>query len=179
MTQRDWYRVLSRLNLNQVLTFLVVAEEKSFRSAALRMHLSPSAVSVQIQQLERVLGVLLFHRTTRSVVPTRDGMALAEVAQRISAELADITTQLRDEAQLQKGLVTVVAMPTFAYMLLPQLMCRFAELYPNVEIRLLDFDSPRALEMLQQGDADLAVLARTRDLKAFEFIHLLFNVTCK
>jgi DNA-binding transcriptional LysR family regulator len=87
--------------------------------------------------------------------------------------------QLRDEAQLQKGLVTVVAMPTFAYMLLPQLMCRFAELYPNVEVRLLDFDSPRALEMLQQGYADLAVLARTRDLEAFEFIHLLFNVTRK
>lgn len=172
MTHRDWYRVLSRLNLNQVLTFLVVAEEKSFRSAALRMHLSQSAVSVQIQQLERMLGVPLFHRTTRSVVPTRDGMALAEVAQRVSAELADITTRLREEAQLQKGLVTVVAMPTFAYMLLPQLMCRYAELYPNVEVRLLDFDSPRALQMLQQGDADLAVLARTREMEAFEFIHL-------
>ena len=67
MTQRDWYDILSRVNLNQLLSFLVVAEEKSFRMAALRMHISQSAVSVQIQHLERALGVPLFHRTTRSV----------------------------------------------------------------------------------------------------------------
>ena len=67
MKQRDWYDVLSRVNLNQLLFFLVVAEEKSFRMAALRMHISQSAVSVQVQHLERALGVPLFHRTTRSV----------------------------------------------------------------------------------------------------------------
>lgn len=172
MTQTDWFRALSRINLNQLITFLVVAEEKSFRSASIRMHLSQSAVSVQVQQLERALGVPLFHRTTRSVALTRDGTALADVARRVTAELADVTSALRDEARLQKGLVTVVAMPTFAYMLLPNLMCRYAELHPNVDIRLLDFDSPRALELLQRGEADLAVLARTQDMEAFEFVHL-------
>ena len=39
MTQRDWYDFLSRVNLNQLLSFLVVAEERSFRMAALRMHI--------------------------------------------------------------------------------------------------------------------------------------------
>ena len=48
MTQRDWYDVLSRVNLNQLVSFLVVAEEKSFRMAALRMHISQSADSVQV-----------------------------------------------------------------------------------------------------------------------------------
>jgi LysR family transcriptional regulator, carnitine catabolism transcriptional activator len=172
MTQTDWYRTLSRINLNQLSTFLVVAEEKSFRSAAIRMHLSQSAVSVQVQQLERVLGLALFHRTTRSVALTREGSALADVAQRVTADLAEVTSALRAQAQLQKGLVTVVAMPTFAYMLLPQLMCRYAELHPNVEVRLLDFDSPKALEMLQSGKADLAVLARTPDMEGFDFTHL-------
>lgn len=172
MTQPDWYQALSRVNLNQIVAFLVVAEEKSFRSAALRMHLSQSAVSVQVQQLERVLGVLLFHRTTRSVALTREGASLAEVAQRVTTDLAGITTALRDVAQLQKGVVTVVAMPTFAYMLLPHLMSGYAELHPNVEVRLLDFDSPKALDILQQGQADLAVLARTPHMEAFDFVHL-------
>ena len=45
MTQRDWHDALSRVNLNQLLSFLVVAEERSFRMAALRMHISQSAVS--------------------------------------------------------------------------------------------------------------------------------------
>lgn len=172
MTQPDWYQALSRVNLNQIMAFLVVAEEKSFRSAALRMHLSQSAVSVQVQQLERVLGVVLFHRTTRSVALTREGASLAEVAQRVTTDLAGITTALSEVAQLQKGVVTVVAMPTFAYMLLPHLMSGYAELHPNVDVRLLDFDSPKALDILQQGQADLAVLARTPHMEAFEFVHL-------
>ena len=172
MTQRDWYQVLSRINLNQLLSFLVVAEEKSFRSAALRMHISQSALSVQVQHLERALGVPLFHRTTRSVALTREGLVLAGVARRVSNDLLEAATTLRDEAELQRGVVTVVAMPTFAYMLLPRLMCRYAELHPNVEIRLLDLDSPGALQALQQGDADLAVLARTQDMDDFEFVHL-------
>jgi LysR family carnitine catabolism transcriptional activator len=127
---------------------------------------------VQVQQLERVLGVVLFHRTTRSVALTREGASLAEVAQRVTTDLAGIATALREVAQLQKGVVTVVAMPTFAYMLLPHLMSGYAELHPNVDVRLLDFDSPKALDILQQGQADLAVLARTPHMEAFEFVHL-------
>ena len=170
MTQHDWYDVLSRVNLNQLLSFLVVAEEKSFRMAAVRMHISQSAVSVQVQHLERALGVPLFHRTTRSVDLTREGEVLAGVARPVMADLREVAVALREEAKLQRGVVTVVAMPTFAYMLLPRLMYRYAELHPNVEIRLLDFDSAIALQMLQTGAADLAVLARTEDMGDLEFV---------
>ena len=170
--QRDWYHVLSRLNLHQLLTFLVVAEEKSFRAAAQRMHISQSAVSVQVQHLESALGVPLFHRTTRNVTVTREGAALATVARRVCADLLDVTMVLKEEAKLQRGVVGVVALPTFAHMLLPQFMSRYAERYPNVEVRLLDLDSPEALIALQQGQADLAVIARTQDLTNFEFAHL-------
>ncbi|MGS0755084.1 LysR family transcriptional regulator [Roseateles sp. GG27B] len=158
------------MNLNQLLSFLVVAEEKSFRMAALRLHISQSAVSVQIQHLEHALGVPLFHRTTRSVDLTREGRVLASVARPVMSDLREVTVALREEAELQRGVVTVVALPTFASMLLPRLMCRYAELHPNVEIRLLDFDSSVALQMLQTGAADLAVLARTADMGDLEFV---------
>ena len=170
MTQRDGYDVLSRVNLNQLLSFLVVAEERSFRMAAVRMHISQSAVSVQVQHLERALGVPLFHRTTRRVDLTREGEVLAAVARPVMTDLREVAVALREEAKLQRGVVTVVAMPTFAYMLLPRLMCRYAELHPNVEVRLLDFDSTIALQMLQPGAADLAVLARTEDMGDLEFV---------
>lgn len=175
MSQRDWYQLLSRVNLNQLMTFLVVAEEKSFRAAAARMHITQSAVSVQIQRLEGVLGVPLFHRTTRTVALTRQGLVLAGVARRVSTDLLETATALREEADLQRGTVTVVAMPTFAHMLLPRLMRRYAELHPNVEVRLLDFDSQGALELLRQGEADLAVLARTAGMEDFEFVSLFHD----
>jgi LysR family carnitine catabolism transcriptional activator len=175
MTQRDWYQLLSRVNLNQLMTFQVVAEEKSFRAAAARMHISQSAVSVQIQRLESALGVPLFHRTTRNVALTRQGLTLVSVARRASTDLLETATALREEAQLQRGTVTVVAMPTFAYMLLPRLMRRYAQLHPSVKVRLLDFDSPVALNVLRQGEADLAVLARTADMDDFDFLPLFHD----
>ena len=125
---------------------------------------------MQVQPLERALGVPLFHRTTRSVNLDARGPVLASVARPVITELLEVAVALRDEAELQRGVVTVVAMPTFAYMLLPRLMCRYAELHPNVEIRLLDFDSSVALQMLQTGAADLAFLARTEDMGDLEFV---------
>ena len=95
---------------------------------------------------------------------------LASVARPVITELLEVAVALREEAELQRGVVTVVAMPTFAYMLLTRLMCRYAELHPNVEIQLLDFDSSVGLQMLQTGAADLAVLARTEDMGDLEFV---------
>src|SRR5690554_2990935 len=118
----DWYAALQRLNLTRILAFLVVAEERSFRAAANRMHVSQSAVSVQIKQLESALGLALFHRTTRSVALTKEGALLFEVAQRFTTELFQATVVLREEANLQHGIVVVAAMPALAVTLLPPLM---------------------------------------------------------
>ena len=80
-----------------------MAEERSFRSAALRMHISQSALSVQVQHLERALGVPLFYRTTRSVALTREGLVLAGVARRVSNDLLEAAIALREEAELLSG----------------------------------------------------------------------------
>lgn len=60
MTQGDWYDVLSRVNLDQLLLFLWVVEERSFRMAGLRMHISQCAVSVQVEHLECALASRCF-----------------------------------------------------------------------------------------------------------------------
>jgi len=159
-------------DLDDLAAFAAIARRRSFRAAAVERGVSVSTLSQTLRDLEARLDLRLINRTTRSVALTRDGAMLAEVARRVTGELAEVTLALRAEAQLQKGLVTVVAMPTFAYMLLPQLMCRYADQHPQVEVRLLDFDSPKALEMLQRGEADLAVLAKTPDMDGFEFVHL-------
>ena len=57
--------------------FLRVSEEESFSAAARSLDLDPSTISKVIQRLENRLGVRLFHRTTRSLTPTDEGLALA------------------------------------------------------------------------------------------------------
>lgn len=170
--EHDWYPILSRLNWQQLLSFLLVAQEKSFRAAASRMHLSQSAVSVQIQQLESLLGVALFHRTTRSVSLTTEGSALVEVAERVARELHAVSQDLRAQASLQRGTVRVAALPTFAHAILPDLMSRYMQSHSGVEIRLIDLDSVAALQALENREVDFAVLGRAANLDPFEFAHL-------
>ena len=80
--QRDWYQVLSRVNLHQLLSFLVVAEEKTFRGPAYA-HFAVGGQWAGAATGESV-GCAAVHRTTRSVTLTREGSVLAAVAQRVS-----------------------------------------------------------------------------------------------
>lgn len=106
--------LLSRINLNHLPGFLAVAEHSSFRAAAQRMHISQSALSVQIRQLEQMLGVPLFHRTTRSVNLTSEGQRLHSVARRVTEELGQVAAALQEDAQLQRGVVNVAVLPSLA-----------------------------------------------------------------
>jgi DNA-binding transcriptional LysR family regulator len=169
MSKSPGIELLRRLNLNQLLGFMTVAETRSFRSAAARIHISQSALSVQVRQLEEALGVPLFHRTTRSVTLTEEGRRLNSVARRVSAELSQVALELKEEAQLQRGVITVAVLPSLAAGMMPQAMREFAAIHPGIEIRLRDADSTRALELVRQGEADIGVLSRNDQLHGLRF----------
>lgn len=169
MRTNSGLELLRRLTLNQLLGFMVVAETRSFRSAAARIHISQSALSVQIRQLEQALGVPLFHRTTRSVNLTEEGRRLNAVARRVSADLSQVALELKEEAQLQRGVITVAVLPSLAASMMPRAMREFAALHPGIEIRLRDADSMRALELVRRGEADIGVLSRNEELHELRF----------
>ncbi len=172
MDALPWLDLLHRLNLNHLVGFLAVADAGSFRAAAARLHISQSALSVQIRQLEQTLGVALFHRTTRSVALTGEGRRLDTVARRIGMDLGQVATELKEEAQLQRGVVTVAALPSLATTLMPRAMRAFAARHPRVEVRLRDADSQRAVELIRQGEADLGLLSRHDALHGLVFTAL-------
>src|SRR5437764_11862583 len=91
---------MQRGNLNDLLAFIAVGQERSFTKAAAKLGVSQSALSHTLRGLETRLGVRLLNRTTRSVAPTQAGERLLQsVAPRfeeIEAELAALNT-LRDK----------------------------------------------------------------------------------
>lgn len=91
------------VNLKLVHTFLLVAENASFRRAAEIANRSQSAVSMQIRQLELQLGVSLFCRTTRRVQLTREGDLLLVCARRVVDELQSALHQIKEAADIQRG----------------------------------------------------------------------------
>jgi DNA-binding transcriptional LysR family regulator len=69
---------MRRAELDDLTAFVAIAEHLSFRAAASRLGVTPSALSHTMRQLEERLGVRLLHRTTRSVSPTDAGLRLLE-----------------------------------------------------------------------------------------------------
>jgi len=156
----SWISALRRTNLNQLVSFSAVAERGSFRGAAARLHISQSALSVQIQQLEATLGVKLLHRDTRSVRLTQEGERLQQTFRLSGRVLSRVLSSLRDEGRLEKGGVSVATLPSIASTFMPQMMRGFQALHPGVTIQLQDTDSRRAHEQVIQGTIDMAVTSR-------------------
>ena len=154
-----------RLNHNHLPVFLAVAESGSFRSAAARLHVSQSALSVQVRQLEDVFGVPLFHRTTRSVSLTGEGERLLPVVRRLTGDIAQVAMELREEAQLQRGVTTIAVLPSLAAALMPGILRDFAALHPGVQVHLRDAASKNAFERVRPGEVDMGLLSSGDNLQ--------------
>ena len=117
--------------------FLTVFHENGFRAAAKRLGLSPSTVSERISALEAGLGVPLFIRTTRSVIPTAGGRELAErvspLLSEIRAVLDDVASSLEDVRGLLKLNMTGAVMVD----ILPPLIDRFLARFPHVRVEIM------------------------------------------
>jgi LysR family carnitine catabolism transcriptional activator len=163
---------LARMTLNQLRSFMAISELRSFRAAAARVHVSQSALSVQVQRLEEALGIVLFDRTTRSVSLTGAGDRLLATARRMAADLSQVVLELHDEALLQRGVVTVAVLPSLAASVVPGAMRAFAAIHPGIEVRLRDADSRRAVELVRAGEVDLGLLSRHASLETLRFTPL-------
>ncbi|ALM82216.1 LysR family transcriptional regulator [Bordetella sp. N] len=159
----SWIAALRRINLNQLVVFSAVAQQSSYRGAAARLHLSQSALSTQVQQLEAALGVTLLYRDTRTVRLSQEGERLLEAFQMSGRELARVVSNLRDEGRLARGAVSVAVLPSLGSTFLTTAIVDFQKRYPAVSVQMLDVDSRRAHEQVVQGAVDIAVTSRGAD----------------
>ena len=114
--------------------FEAASRLNSFRKAADELFLTPSAVSHRIQDLERELGVTLFHRVNRSVVLTDAGIRFAKG---IGDAFGMIEATTRDAARTSKSdILTVQSVPSFATQWLMPRLARFAQLDSDIDLRL-------------------------------------------
>ena len=121
----------------ELAAFMAVASEKSFRRAAERLGMSPSALSHTIRSLELRLGARLLNRTTRSVAPTQAGQDLFD---RLRPALAEMESATRDVGAYQarpKGVVRVNLPQVAAQLVVAPLLADFLRVYPDVRLDLV------------------------------------------
>jgi DNA-binding transcriptional LysR family regulator len=148
--------------IQHIRAFLAVANSGSFAKAALELNLSPSALTVQIQQLEEWLGVTLLERSPRQVSLTAAGQNNRGPMEKLLLDLDNIVSGSRDLAALRRGVVTIAALPSLCAGALPPILKTFREQFPGVEVRLRDVVAQRIDALVRDGEVDFGVGVRAR-----------------
>lgn len=145
------------LTLKQVRAFLAVAQAGSFTGAASRLHVTQSAVSVLISELEAVFGLRLFDRTTRLVQLTEAGREFQPVAQKVLAELQGAISSSRELAAQKRGRVEIAATPLMSSLLLPGAIARYAQLQSGISVVLHDCLAAQIQPKVRDGEVDFGI----------------------
>jgi len=141
----------------QLQVFVALAETLSFAAAASRVHLSQPALSLSLKALEQEIGGRLALRTTRHVTLTPEGELLLPLARRLLADWENTEQMLRQRFTLQRGHVTVAAMPSFAANVLPDVLTAYRRRYPKVDVAILDVIHEEVLDLVKNGRVELGI----------------------
>lgn len=163
------------MTLKQIRAFLAVAQSLSFAVACERLHLSQSALSLTIKALEEGLGGRLFSRNTRNVALTPEGESLLPLARRLVADWDNAEDEMRQRFTLQRGRVTLAAMPSFAGNLLPPILRTFRARYPNVNVTVNDVINEQVLEMVRDRHVELGVAFEPMQSSSLAFTPLYLD----
>ncbi len=144
------------MELRHVRTFVTVAELGTVTKAALHLRIAQPALSRQISDLEQELGLKLFDRVGRRLLLSSAGEQLL----RDCRGLLNYARALGERAQLLRrgdtGVLKVAASPHIIEGVFPAFLQRYAQRYPNVQVKLIDIVGPDMLAMLERGEIHLA-----------------------
>jgi DNA-binding transcriptional LysR family regulator len=145
------------ISLRQLRAFLAVARQRHFRRAAEHLHLSQPAVSRHIAELESELGVRLFDRNTREVVPTEAGRYLESAIERVLDELEGVlaTSTPKASANARQGARRGGAHVVGG--LMPTCIADCARDYPELTMQLHDQAQTLVLDSVRGGEVDFGI----------------------
>ncbi len=172
MTTISYFLDTMDLQLVHLTALRAVVRQGSFSRAARELHLTQPAVSMQIRQLERALGLLLLERVGKRAFPTRAGEVLLVHAGRAIRELeagVEVVQQLRG---IVAGRVRLGTSASFSIYLLPRALRRFRARYPRSELVVVTGNAPEIARAVVQNELDLGIVSlpvRERELAVAPF----------
>jgi DNA-binding transcriptional LysR family regulator len=145
--------------LKQLRAFCAVTRHRSFAGAAEELHLTPPAVTMQIKELESVVGLPLFDRGARAATLTMSGEYLLVYARRVLGTLKEAEDAMARLRGAQSGRITIGMVSTAKYFL-PRLLARFRAEHRGVEMKLAVGNREQLVRQLHDNEVDLAVMGR-------------------
>lgn len=148
-----------RPTLAQLRTFVTIAENKHFGTAAAKLDISQPSLSQALVALEQGLGLQLIERSTRKVIVTSAGEELLPFA-KAALEASDaFLARARGTNGTLSGPLTIGIIPTIAPYILPTLLQSITDSYPELKPRFVEEQTQHLLSKLREGTIDLAITA--------------------
>lgn len=142
----------------RVLIFRTVVRAGSISAGARELGWTQPAVSQHLNALEREAGTSLLVRGAGGVQPTEAGEALLAHADAVAAHLDAALGEVADLAAARSGTARLAAFPSGSAVLVPRALARLAAAYPGVDVRLTEAEPPEALDLVREGEVDLALV---------------------
>lgn len=147
------------ISLKQLRYFDAVVRTGHFGKAAEQCAITQPALSMQIQDMEKDLGVPLLERGRNGVIPTEAGREIAGRAARILSEVRDIVDFARRQGETLAGPLHFGVIPSVAPYLLPALLPLIRNKFPDLDLSLRETQTQHLLDELLEGGLDLLLLA--------------------
>lgn len=158
------------MNLKQLEAFVQIADSGSFSKAAKDLYLTQPTISAHVSTLEKELNTRLFVRNTKEVKLSDSGTVLYDYAKQmivLQKQIED-TFAVREEKAQQR--ITIAASTIPAQYLLPDILAKFVEKYPNQQFKIVEADSSQVVEMVVNHKVDIGFAGTVIDKRLCKYI---------
>ena len=145
------------MSIQQLRALLAVAHTLNFAHASERLNMSQPALSLAIKGLEDSLGGALLLRTTRKVTLTQEGETLLNMGRQLLADWENTEEAMRQRFTLQRGKISIAAMPSFAANVLPSVLKTFRDSYSGINVTVHDVINEHVIEMVSEGRVEMGI----------------------
>ncbi|MCB2181118.1 MAG: HTH-type transcriptional activator IlvY [Desulfobulbaceae bacterium] len=162
------------MDIHELIVFKHLSGSLHFGRTSQACNITPSALTRTIQRLEGEIGKKLFIRDNRSVSLTQAGERLRIYAGEAIKQWRQLQSDLSTDEENLKGEISLYSSVTAAYSILPQILSKYRENYPQIHISLQTGDAANAITKLQNREVDVTIAALPEKLPAkLEFINIL------
>lgn len=158
--------------------FLHAVETGSFTLGAHRLGVTQPSFTALIQDLESVLDLKLFERTTRSIVLTAAGQELLDRIQRPIADLEEAYRTLQDLAQLRRGMVVLGALPSASLTVVPATLAELRKAHPALQVRVMEAHNDELTSLIRTNQVEFALATNLTESTELAFDPLIHDTFC-
>lgn len=149
------------MEVRELSTFIQVANLQSFSKAALKLGYSQAAVTIQIKQLEKELGILLFERIGKKTSMTYEGQVFYQYASNIIHDIGEVKERLSEKKALN-GRLRIGTIESICSSVFPDLLHEYHTRNPEVTVSIITESPDKLLDMMGQNQVDVVYLMDQR-----------------